>query len=425
MSMTPQGPGWWEAWDRKWYPPEQHPDRHAVQPPPVASAPPLAGALLPLLVSLPQRERQRRWTVLLRLILAIPLAVVVLLIGIATLVVVVIGWVAAIFIGRVPEFVRKLATVYLLTTLRLQAYVMLLTDRFPPFDTEDVPDYPVHLAVPLATRMNRAAVFFRIILVIPASLLSTVLQFGYSLIAFFMWIVTLITGWLPAPVHDAYRAILRFQTRLNAYMVLLVPTYPAQLFGDGESEGPADVRTDAAALPSAIGGPVGTPQAPAWSLFLGKGARRVLILVIVLGVPTYVGSLVLRFALQDHSGLVQQNNELVASINQFVASADSCRTAPNPVPCQEGADSVLSQQLQVFVNNVQGTSALGISQTVIVQVTADAANAESVTSSLADAGPTPSDYQNVYVRTDAAKVLTQLVSGQTQLRNALNANRFG
>ena len=41
------------------------------------------------------------------------------------------------------------------------------------------------------------------------------------------------------------------------------------------------------------------------------------------------------------------------------------------------------------------------------------------------AGPTANDYQNVYVRTDADKVLTQLVSGQTQLKNALNATRFG
>ena len=424
MSMTPQGPGWWEASDHKWYPPEQHPDRTAAQPPPAEPAPPLAGGPLPLLVSLPQRERQRRWTVLLRLILAIPLTVVVVAIGIATLVVVVIGWFAALFTGRVPEFVRNLVTVYLRAGLRLQAYVMLLTDRFPPFETEDVSDYPVHVAVPFGTPMNRAAIFFRIVLAIPASLLSNVLGLGYGVIAFFMWVVTLVTGWLPAPVHDATRAILRFQTRLYAYSLLLVPTYPAGLFGDGGSGGPATIEPVTAATADAPAGAV-APHVPAWNLLLGKGARRVLIVVIVLGVPAYIGSMVLRFTVQNHAGLLQQNNDLAGAMNQYIVSSDQCRTAPDPVPCQEDADRALAQELRNFVDHVQGTSALGISQTVIVQVTADADNAETVTAALANAGPTLADYQNVYVRTDASRVLTQLVSGQTQLKDALNATRFG
>jgi Domain of unknown function (DUF4389) len=380
--------------------------------------------VLPLLVALPERARQRRWTVLLRVILAIPLAVVVLVIGIGAFVVVVIGWFAAVFTGRVPDFVRRLVTVYLRLGLRLQAYLMLLTDRFPPFDTQDVPDYPVHVAVPYATRMNRAAVFFRIVLVLPVSLLSSVLGFGYGLIAFFMWVVTLITGWLPASVHDANRAILRFQTRVNAYMLLLVPTYPAQLFGDARSGLPTGSSGDAATATDPVGG-AGAPQAPAWNLFLGKGARRVLVLVIVLGVPAYIGSTVLRFTLEDHAGLIAQNNQLANGLNQFIASSNACRTDPDPVTCQEGADLVLSRELQNFVDNVQGTSAFGVSQSVIVQVTADADNAETVTAALADAGPTSADYQNVYLRVHAEKVLTQLVSGQTQLKNALNATRFG
>jgi hypothetical protein len=58
-------------------------------------------------------------------------------------------------------------------------------------------------------------------------------------------------------------------------------------------------------------------------------------------------------------------------------------------------------------------------------VTADADNAETVTAALADAGPTLTDYKDAYVRLDAANVLNQLVTGQTQLKDALNATRFG
>ena len=360
---------------------------------------------------------------LLRGILAIPLSFVVFFVAIATFFVVLVGWFAALFTGRVPDFARNLATVYLRMGLRLQAYVMLLTDRFPPFDTEDVADYPVHVAVPYATRMNRAAVFFRIIVVIPAYLLSSLLGSGYVLLAFFTWVVTLCTGWLPAPVHDAYRAILRYQTRLNAYMLLLLPTYPGQLFGDGGPGITAEGR--AVGVQGDVGDTTAVPPASIWSLFLGKGAKRVLVLVIILGVPSYFGSVVLRVFVQNHSGLVQQNNDLANGLNQFVISSSDCRTAAAPVTCQEGADRVLSHVLQNFVANVQGATAFGVNQSVLVQVISDADNAATVTTALADAGPTAVDYQNVYVRTNADKVLTQLVSGQMQLKNALNATRFG
>jgi hypothetical protein len=40
MSDGPQGPGWWEASDLKWYPPERHPNYEAPPPPPPPKLPP-------------------------------------------------------------------------------------------------------------------------------------------------------------------------------------------------------------------------------------------------------------------------------------------------------------------------------------------------------------------------------------------------
>jgi hypothetical protein len=37
MTDGPQGDGWWQASDLKWYPPEQRPDYMAVLPPPPAA----------------------------------------------------------------------------------------------------------------------------------------------------------------------------------------------------------------------------------------------------------------------------------------------------------------------------------------------------------------------------------------------------
>jgi hypothetical protein len=39
VSETPQGEGWWQASDSKWYPPQTHPDYRPPPPPPSASGP--------------------------------------------------------------------------------------------------------------------------------------------------------------------------------------------------------------------------------------------------------------------------------------------------------------------------------------------------------------------------------------------------
>jgi len=49
MSDVSQGPGWWQASDQKWYPPESHPDHQgqsaaSAPPPPTGATPAAAGA---------------------------------------------------------------------------------------------------------------------------------------------------------------------------------------------------------------------------------------------------------------------------------------------------------------------------------------------------------------------------------------------
>jgi hypothetical protein len=58
-------------------------------------------------------ERQERWTVLLRLILAIPHLVALFFLSIALVVVVVIGWFAALVLGRLPGWAHQFSSDYL------------------------------------------------------------------------------------------------------------------------------------------------------------------------------------------------------------------------------------------------------------------------------------------------------------------------
>jgi Domain of unknown function (DUF4389) len=81
----------------------------------------------------PQLEGRNRLTVAFRLILAIPQFIVLALLGIAVFVVGVIAFFAVLFTGRWPDGLRNFVLGVGRWWLRFQAYILLLTDEYPPF----------------------------------------------------------------------------------------------------------------------------------------------------------------------------------------------------------------------------------------------------------------------------------------------------
>src|SRR5215469_13414160 len=194
----------------------------------------------PVQVAAGEPARQRRATVAFRLILAVPHMFLIFFLAIATVVVAFLGWWGALFTGRLPEFAVNYLSGFMRWVLRYYAYLYLLTDVYPPFTLDDVPDYPVRLAIPERQRLNRAAVFFRFFLAIPALIVSTVATEGASsLVLFVAWLLALVNGHLPRPLHQALTSLLRFQTRLYCYYWMLTPAYPWGLFGDAPAAPPA------------------------------------------------------------------------------------------------------------------------------------------------------------------------------------------
>ncbi|WP_064743048.1 DUF4389 domain-containing protein [Pseudonocardia spinosispora] len=214
---------------------------------------------------------QRRWTVLLRFILAIPHMVVLALVGIAAFVVLVIGWFAALFTGRLPDWAADFLTGYIAWQARFTGYLQLLTDRYPPFAFVSA-DYPIRVVFPPRTRLNRAAVLFRIILVLPVMILSSIVTYGWYVLGLIFWLIVLIAGRMPASLFLATAATVRYQVRYQVYLSMLTSAYPKKLFGDAPAGSEPARET-----------PVTRP------LVLTKGARVLMIVFIVFGVLAYLG----------------------------------------------------------------------------------------------------------------------------------------
>ena len=192
-----------------------------------------------ILVAFAEPADQRRLTVLVRLILAIPHIVVLWALGIAAEVVALICWFAALVTGRLPDALAEFQVGYLRWATRFYAYLFLLTDEYPPFEFADS-DYPVRMRAQPG-RLNRLAVLFRIILVIPAWIVGVVLGYGISfLVMLVTWLIVLIAGRMPRPLHEALAAAVRYQVRVSGYFLMLTAQYPGGLFGDPDTVGLRD-----------------------------------------------------------------------------------------------------------------------------------------------------------------------------------------
>jgi hypothetical protein len=192
-----------------------------------------AGEWLPEL-DIPSPGRQRRLTVLLRLLLLIPQYIVLTVLGITAFVVAVIGWFAALVLGRLPEWAATFLSDYVGYTTRVTASESLVVDRYPPFALS-APDYPVRVEL-RPGRLNRLAVLLRIVLVIPAAIVESVINAGWAVCSFFIWLIVLILGRMPEPLFEATAAVLRYTMRVQAYWFLLTSAYPKRLFGDRMTE---------------------------------------------------------------------------------------------------------------------------------------------------------------------------------------------
>lgn len=278
-------------------------------------------------------RRQNRLTVFFRWFLAIPHLLWLLVLWFVAFFAVVAGWFAALVLGRLPDGIRHFVHRVVNHTVRVEAYAqLLLTDRYPPFAL-DASYPPVAVVLPPATRLNRVAVLFRIVLQIPAMIVVQLLSGGIQIVMFFGWIVVLVKGRIPEPLFLANAAVLRYQTRAYGYSVMLTPEYPRGLFGDGPAP-EATLPDEAEAVPSEV--------SPRITRFvLTKAARRIVVLVLVLGVLTQVGSFASGSVTSGQGEravdrLEDAEAELEAASRDFAAESQTCAFDGGP-ECVRGA----------------------------------------------------------------------------------------
>ena len=204
-----------------------------------------------------ENAEQRRLTVLVRAILLIPHFVVLFFLEFAMVFVAIIGWFAALFTGRLPAWAGEYMSGVLRWVTRVNAYALLLTNRYPPFTLTDEP-YPVRPIFPPTGPLNRWAVFFRLILVIPAEIFYTIVAYGLTIpLIVITWVIVLIRGRMPASLYSVYSALVRYEIRVSGYFFMLTSEYAWGMLGDREVHEAGPGTVSLASYPPPAGAAVG------------------------------------------------------------------------------------------------------------------------------------------------------------------------
>ena len=170
--------------------------------------------------------QRNRLTVFFRLILAIPLLLWLTLWGVIALLAAVVNWFATLVAGRSPEGLHGFLATFLRFTTHVRAYALLIADPYPGFTGREG-SYPIDLEVAPPEDQSRLTVFFRVILAIPALLLTNILSNLSQLLAVFSWFIALVMGRVPEGLRNFAALALRFETQTYAYVLLLTQRYPS------------------------------------------------------------------------------------------------------------------------------------------------------------------------------------------------------
>jgi hypothetical protein len=220
---------------------------------------------------IPPPEPQRRWTIALRLILAIPPFALSAALGNGfgwgggstergdtegfaasfnlglSFALAFLAWFASLALARAPQGLRNAQVYCLGYATQVFGYFFLLTGRYPTSDPHAVPlspmpAHPVRLRDEGEVRRNRLLILFRLPLAVPHFVWLTL----WSIVAFFAtvisWLAALVTGRVPDPLHRFLAAFVRYWTHVVSFVYVVGGPFPGFVGRAGSY--PVDLEID-------------------------------------------------------------------------------------------------------------------------------------------------------------------------------------
>lgn len=174
------------------------------------------------------KPEPNRWTTFFRPLLAIPWLIVAVFWGILFIFTHLFAWVAVVILGRYPDWLYDFNSGVVRFGVRLNGWIFLQTDEWPPFGLSDDPAYPVRVNVaPRAESQSRLKAFFRPILALPVAIVAAIgNRFVLGGLGVIAWLTIVFRGYTPKMVHEGLSFVNGLDARVFGYVAILTDDYP-------------------------------------------------------------------------------------------------------------------------------------------------------------------------------------------------------
>ena len=179
----------------------------------------------PVSLSVQDDLRRSRLIVLFRLPLVIPHLVWLILWALVAFATAILTWVWAIVSGAPPRHFHRFLSRFVRYATHVYAFASLVGNPFPGFVGKPG-SYPIDLDLPAPEPQKRLISAFRLVLAVPALLISGGLGGALLVAAFLGWFVGLFLGRMPVGLRDLGAYALRYSGQVSAYLYFVTAAYP-------------------------------------------------------------------------------------------------------------------------------------------------------------------------------------------------------
>jgi hypothetical protein len=194
------------------------------------TSPAMTPSTFPLQLDLDAPDKIARWRPLVHWLLIIPQLVVLYVLAIVQRVVFIISFFAILFTGEMPEGLFGFNTMVLRYQWRVMSFAMFMRESYPEFafpaEAADPGTEPATLSAQAAPKLSRGLIFIKWLLAVPHYIVLLILGIAAYVVVIIAFFVVIITGAWPSGMRDFVVGVMRWSSRVSAYILLMTDQYP-------------------------------------------------------------------------------------------------------------------------------------------------------------------------------------------------------
>lgn len=171
-----------------------------------------------------------RWRLIGNPIMAIPLLIWLILLGVALVVVTVIALFAILFTGAYPRGMFNFSAGVMRYQWRVVSFYTFMREPYPGFSVPsgeiDPGGDPATFSITYPQKLSRGLPFVKGYLLYPSTVVLTFLFFAMYVVLVIAWFAVLFTGSWPEGMRKYVVDVMRWSIRASAYSLLLTDAYP-------------------------------------------------------------------------------------------------------------------------------------------------------------------------------------------------------